>query len=305
LSLSTRAWTALTLNFARADACAAQQSGIDQVWIYGGDNLAGSTATFLTFDGKNWTSTPAVVGALPIPARSGTSAAFYGTPSIVTFGGMCGTTFYSDIYRYNIAAKTWAKDASTLLPLGLERAQAAVFIQQDTLFVFGGLTSLGASSAAYSYDLKNFNWTILSTASLPAARYASAIVPLTNRAILFAGASSDTNSVYADAWQFVSENQCLGKSCEDCTSPSTTGCGWCSGNSAGFQCVAGASDASYVASSCSPANGTYTTDTLNCPEPFPSWAIALIVIGAVVLIGIVIFAIMKVRAKNDYTEISG
>ena len=49
---------------------------------------------------------------------------------------------------------------------------------------------------------------------------------------------------------------------------------------------------------------TYILDPLVCPSNgFPSWAIALIVIGGVVIIGIIVFAVMKMRKSNEYEEI--
>jgi len=43
----------------------------------------------------------------------------------------------------------------------------------------------------------------------------------------------------------------------------------------------------------------------HCPELFPSWAIALIVIGGVVIIGVIVFGIMKLRGtKSGYDPVS-
>jgi len=184
------------------------------------------------------------------------------------------------------------------------RAWPATFIQVDTLYVYGGLTNSGPAKDAYTYDLKAMKWTVLgNVTNAPPARYGASIVALQNRAVLFGGTSG--NTYYDDTWQFVVESSCLGKACEDCTKDGTTGCGWCSGNpNDSFKCVAGDSGSSFVAASCQ-SGGMYTNDIDQCPEAFPSYAIALIVIGGVVLVGIIIFAIMKVRSnKNDYQEIS-
>lgn len=108
-----------------------------------------------------------------------------------------------------------------------------------------------------------------------------------------------------DAWQFVHQADCLGhRTCAACTG--AAGCGWCWANMRGYECVSGAGSSAYLTGSCrgDPATAL-NTEPLLCPaDGFPSWAIALIVIGAIVVVGIVVFAITKMRKASEYEEIN-
>jgi hypothetical protein len=248
----------------------------------------------------NWT----LLNASSPPApRTGASVLILSSTTIVAFGGSCGGTYFNDVHRLDTTQTnlTWVMDTATGVPPS-PRASPVAFIQQqqNMLYVFGGQTAAGAASDAYTYDLNAKVWApITGLSQAPPARAAAASVGLQNRALMVGGTANGL--AYDDTWQFVVQNQCLTLSCETCTQ--TTGCGWCNANSAQYQCIAGDS-APYVASTCS-SGPTYTADIDQCPEAFPSYAIALIVIGGVVLVGIIIFAIMKVRSsKSDYQEIS-
>jgi hypothetical protein len=239
---------------------------------------------------------------IPDP-RTGASVFYYGT-SLIAFGGYCSTTgYYNDVHRLDTSQPTlqWTVDTSTgVAPT--PRASAVAFVQGNTLYVFGGLTATGTASDTYTYDLVGKVWTVVTGLSeAPPARAFASSVALQNRALVVGG-SADGGEPYSDTWQFVLQNQCIGLSCEDCTKNGpTAGCGWCNGNTGQYRCIAG-DTTPYVPSTCV---NSYTADIDQCPEAFPSYAIALIVIGGVVLVGIIIFAIMKVRSsKSDYQEIS-
>jgi len=231
-----------------------------------------------------------------VPGSVGSSAFFYGN-SIVVFGGMCGEEYFGDVYRLNLDTNTWAKDNATNTPSG--RGYASAFINLDTLFVYGGRTSAGAEKDAFSYDLVNKVWAPLNTTSThPDARDSSSTVGLVNRAFVFGGQNAGV--FHDDAFQLVAENVCLTRGCEDCTG--TDGCGWCAASS---KCIAGDSNA-YVVTTCN-VTSQFITDLDSCPQVFPSYGIALLVIGGVVVVGIIIFAIMKVRGGDDrdgYEKIS-
>jgi len=262
------------------------------------DEMAENCSTSVevyTVGTKAWTAV-ATTGTVPM-GRAGSSALLYGN-SIVVFGGMCGTDYFpGDVYRLDLTTNVWSKDNTTNAPSG--RAYASVFINLDTLFVYGGQTTAGAEKDAYTYDLVNKVWAPLNTTSVhPEARYATSTVGLVNRAFVFGGRNE--NLFFDEAYQLVAENVCLTRGCEDCTG--TNGCGWCSTSA---KCVAGDTGA-YVGSTCN-ASSTFITDLDSCPQVFPSYGIALLVIGGVVVVGIIIFAIMKVRGGDDrdgYEKIS-
>jgi len=194
-------------------------------------------------------------------------------------------------------------------PLPPPRSNAAVFVLGDYMYVFGGMSSNGAALGdGYVYNLKQFNWTMITPQpKYPNARYGAIAVPLLNRGLLYGG---ENNGIYFDDInQLVSEVTCFNYGCEDCTT-TATGCGWCNvNNEAAYRCIAGDANVPFVPSSCNSTNSMdYITDLDFCPQLFPSYAIALLVIGGVVLVGVVIFAIMKVRSggeeKSGYERIS-
>lgn len=77
-------------------------------------------------------------------------------------------------------------------------------------------------------------------------------------------------------------------------------------NLSGYKCVSGAENSAYLTGSCKgDASTAFNTEPLMCPATgFPSWAIALIVIGSIVVVGIVVFAITKMRKSSEYEEIN-
>jgi len=261
-----------------------------------GLNCSSNVGVFDTASGK-W-SLMTATGATPA-GRVGASANLYQT-QIIVFGGMCGEDYFGDVYRLDLGTNVWSKDNATA-PSGAPsgRAHTSTFINVDTLFVFGGLTATGAVKDAFTYDLANKIWAPLNTSSThPDGRYSASTVGLVNRAFIYGGQNG--NFFFDDAFQLVAQSVCLTHGCEDCTG--ATGCGWCSASS---KCVAG-DTAAYVATTCN-ATSTFITDLDSCPQVFPSYGIALLVIGGVVVIGIIIFAVMRLRGGDDrdgYEKIS-
>jgi hypothetical protein len=248
---------------------------------------------------SNWT-TVANPGAAPA-IRSAANAVFYENGnSIVTFGGVCNGDYFNDVNRFNLTNNQWlATDVVAAGTPPSQRSSAVVFIQGDILFVFGGETQTGPANDAFQYNLLNKTWSEVTAAAFPSGRSGASAAALLNRAVFFGG--STVNTVLGETWQFVLEYPCQQyTTCEDCTKSTDNGCGWCG------SCVAGDVNTAFVAGSCTAATTTYTNDIDSCPEKFPSYAIALIVIGGVVLVGIIIFAIMKWRSgkSGDYQEIS-
>jgi len=252
------------------------------------DNCTFAVSMYTT--ATNWTQ-PATNGT--VKGRVG-SFAFVYAGSIVVFGGKCGSEYYDDVSRLDLATMKWSTDGniSGVVPDG--RAFVSAFVQQSILYVFGGMTSTGTANDAYAYDLGTHNWTMISAASVPDARYLASTVGLNNRGLILGG--QNENNYLEDLVQLVLENQCMSKGCEDCTT--TDGCGWCGSSS---RCVAGSTTAAFVSSTCN-ATSNYINDLDSCPQVFPSYGIALLVIGGVVVVGIIIFAIMKVRSGGDDKE---
>jgi len=225
-------------------------------------------------------------------------------------GGSCGPeSLGSTVYRLNLATSTWSTDIlnNNSRVKGPNVSDASVFVIDSGLYVIGGSPTAGDASV-YMYDLDNNNWTTITTVDSSLAGRAKAGLVTTTYRSLIVGGETDGGTYLSDTSQFVLENKCLGyKTCEDCsTQPANGGCGWCNSNNDGYRCLAGGINAPYVISSCN-ATSSYVSDIDFCPQAFPSYAIALLVIGGVVVIGVIIFAIMKVRSgekQQEYEKIS-
>jgi len=263
--------------------------------------------TVASFDGKVWTT---VVNNGTVPAgRRGAGVAFYKN-WIIAIGGSCGMMNMGPaVYRLTTDTLVWTMDTlnNNSKMTGPNVTDASVFVIDTNLYVVGGSPTT-PEAAVYMYDLENFNWTMLSTPdTFLTGRSKAAMATMTNRVFILGG-ETDLGSYSGDFSQFVLENKCLGyKSCEDCTTqPANGGCGWCNANNDGYRCLAGGLNLPYVVSSCN-VTTTYVSDIDFCPQAFPSYAIALLVIGGVVVIGVIIFAIMKVRSgekQQEYEKIS-
>jgi len=262
-----------------------------------GDDLELCSSVIGVYDKTttNWT----LLNTTGAPSgRIGANALLYvdnvGKSYIVVFGGGCDTEEFNDVYRLDLTTNIWAKDTATgTIPA---RSYASAFIQMDTLFVSGGISKSGTVFGdAWTYNLvgDTKTWTMVNTtSSLPSPRYQASVIDLQNRGAIIGG-QSHFDDVLGDVVQQVVEKACLPNGCEQCTN--TIGCGYCSQNN---KCIAGTMDIPFVFSSCN-VSSNYITDLDSCPQIFPSYGIALLVIGGVVLVGIIIFAIMKVRGGVD------
>jgi len=255
--------------------------------------MTGNTCSNLVFiynpATKNWTYHNITQGA-PQPRTGASVATFLDT--LYVFGGECNGDIFNDTWAFSLSLRTWSQKTT-----GLARVSnaSAVVASNGTMYVFGGATSSGATRNLYTYDTQAGNWSNITPVASPSARQRASITVSGYRLFLFGGTNGMT--YYNDTWQLVIEKDCKQLSCLDCVK--SVSCGWCNGN--GF-CLVGNSSLSELGV-CS--GQSYTKSALQCPEEgFPSWAIALIVIGGVVLIGIIVFAIMKVRSgRPEYTRI--
>jgi len=240
---------------------------------------------------KNWTNNSG-----PVPGLSGRFGASL-VPNgrqLVLFGGVCSPAEDASVWRVTLPS-TWTRDPSSSLAPNLVFHSAVV--SSGSLYTFGGATPTAyATSLLHRYDLVTSNWTQINSSG-PAPRQRASLVPSGTRLFLFGG----TNETYYfnDVWQLILQKDCNSLACEQCSNSTT--CGWCKLNS---QCLAGTRNNSFLGSCTTSGTADWVIRVSMCPETgFPSWGIALIVIGGVVLIGILVFAIMKVRSKSDYSAI--
>jgi len=203
-------------------------------------------------------------------------------------------------------------DKPSAKPVPMGRRDHIAFLDPMTpnpqMIIFGGLGSnLKLLNDLWYYDLVMMTWSKPKVSGPPPEpRKDPAGIFAAGRYLFFGGASASGNDLN-DLWGYVHQVDCLAiQTCSGCTG--TEGCGWCWDNAKGQRCVSGFRDQLYVSGSCigAPASGAFSTDSVMCPTTgFPSWAIALIVIGGVVILGIVVFAIMKMRKPSEYEEIQG
>jgi len=244
-----------------------------------------------------WKEFPALVG--------------YNTGFFVHGGMQDGPTMKmstNDFYFYDGNANTWSPLNSTGIPPASNHTAtlSAYFTESggnpvNPVFVF--FTGIPQYSIAL-YDYRSNMSSIPKTKSMLAA----VDMPLTTivgaQIFIFGGVNQNTSAIMGDLWQFVNEKFCTSvMSCDDCVS--YVGCTFCkSGVGAGApQCVAGNMTHAYITETCG-VNSAIISSIETCPEAFPSWAIALIVIGGVILVGGIVFGIMKLRAvKPGYDPV--
>ena len=73
-----------------------------------------------------------------------------------------GYDLSSTLYGYNLNTFTWAKIPSKMgiVPPGLKDTNIYFRKSDNKIFVFGGLTTKGANTVVYSFDLKRFFWNV-------------------------------------------------------------------------------------------------------------------------------------------------
>jgi hypothetical protein len=276
--------------------CAA--TPVDNFIVFGGMKGPNcSNEVFLYNPTSRWNVVNTNSSASAPQARYG-SAVVSIMNGFIVIGGACQNTIYNDIWTFtftnnNNTTGIWKLE--TVNVGGVFYASAVPSVN-NSVVIFGGKTSLAtnaSTNAVYLYYPSTQQVSSLMT-NLPSPRSQASLLSNGNRVFVYGGIENNT---YSDIWQLVSQKYCLVLGCNDCVS--TVGCGWCSSNTGGLNCVAGNATATYVNGTCT-ENTSYASSTSQCPNEFPSWAIALIVIGGVVFIGIIVFAIMKFKNKSDY-----
>jgi len=280
-------------------------------FVYGGrtsPNATSCTASSLfaySFVNKNWTE----YNSSAVKPLEGATLINYNDNALYLFGGSasCQNNPGDDIYRFSITDGRW--DNGPIAPTNGKppaRAFHSAFLSNGEMYIFGGEAVNGPLSDVWAYNISGNTWRQVMMPNAPTSRSRVASASVMNRFFIYGGQGSSTtlaSESYNDLWQLVVQRDCFNKNCMTCVATTNAGCGWCPDNTANYQCIAGSGSSPYVPGTCQKIEN-FSTDTNDCPETgFPSWAIALIVIGGVVLIGIIVFAIMKFREKNEYQEI--
>lgn len=104
-------------------------------------------------------------GPPPDPRVLVTSAYDSNSNQLVFLGGEGLKGSYdlsSTLYAYNLDKFTWSTIPSKMgiVPPGLKDTKMYFRKSDNKLFVFGGLTSKGANTVVYSFDLERFFWNV-------------------------------------------------------------------------------------------------------------------------------------------------
>jgi hypothetical protein len=208
----------------------------------------------------------------------------------------------SEVWQFSSDPNTWTLRADSI---AASRHSAVVSIlpgANDTIY----FTGVPAEFLVAYVINNNVTYHPITSMNVPRPRLGPSTVVAGNRLFVFGGESTTPpTSYYNEGFQLVNEKYCYSQTeCDSCVS--YDGCSWCFNpvqSSTPYSCVAGNGTKAYLANTC-------TADSVmklleHCPELFPSWAIALIVIGGVVIIGVIVFGIMKLRGtKSGYDPVS-
>jgi len=197
--------------------------------------------------------------------------------------------------------KTWSQRDSTGIPPSWGHT-ATLSVLKTTNYNSANIYFTGLSTGTIvNYDISaNSSSIIMGTNNLPSRSVATISG---NRMFVYGGIAGITSS--NSLYQIVNEKYCTSSpDCETCVS--VTGCTFCKTavSASAPSCVSGTSTNPFILSTCVGTNSTGAVISMveYCPEIFPSWAIALIVIGGVILVGGIVFGIMKLRSGKPGYE---
>jgi len=150
----------------------------------------------------------------PSPQPRAYAVAGASTEEVILFGGMnelVPRTFYSDVWRFNVATNTWKQDTFVLPSVLLPRGFAAGVLVADRLFVFGGFVQAlqAVTNDVWSYNITSKSWALHSAngrAGAPRPRQGHSAVfyndTVNGPSIIFFGGYNGTGGL-SDAWQYV------------------------------------------------------------------------------------------------------
>eukprot|EP01126_Amoeba_proteus_P007526 TRINITY_DN12702_c0_g5_i2.p1 TRINITY_DN12702_c0_g5~~TRINITY_DN12702_c0_g5_i2.p1 ORF type:complete len:192 (-),score=46.36 TRINITY_DN12702_c0_g5_i2:197-772(-) len=149
----------------------------------------------------------------------------------------------------------------------------------DTTALFGGETDGKVLNDLWLYNITQNRWSqpnvsSFSSPNMPPPRKRTNAIFMEGRLLMFSG------EIINDFWEFIFPRNCLEyDSCSSCTN--SPGCGWCSTNPRGYECVPGYNIMPYIPEDClTPKNTTQNSFSTNiglCPVGVcPIWVIAIV-----------------------------
>jgi N-acetylneuraminic acid mutarotase len=165
-------------------------SVLDDLWVY--DVAANSWAQLAPGGG------PA--------ARFGHNGAFDNVNQrLLIFGGQAGSTFYSDLWAYDMAANSWTQLApNSAGPLDRYGAGGAFDPVSGSFYVSHGFTSNGRFDDTWRYGVGGGGWSDASASGVrpePRCLLRTVVDPARGRLLLFGGQSNSTPYL-GDLWAF-------------------------------------------------------------------------------------------------------
>jgi hypothetical protein len=191
----------------RAAASMAYDAATQQVVLFGGSNLDGSSAAYnqtWTWDGRTWTQRAT---AMTPPGREEAQMAYDpATKTIVLFGGVdTDGTPLTDTWIWD--GTEWRPETLSVSPPPRRDAAIAYDDALGKVVMFGGWNSIVGGPAKYddTWTWDGSNWTQLFPSTVPAKR-ASALMaydPASHHLVMFGG---DTGSSTNETWAFDGQN---------------------------------------------------------------------------------------------------
>jgi len=263
-------------------------------------NTKDSTAT-------KWTPVEVKDPTVAPSPRSGASGLVFGD-SFVLWGGSCQSDD-PNVWTFDLVGKSWTTDSSTSVHKPSTRSYQSAAVDElapsNSFVIFGGedYNTHELLNDIWVYNLKNMTWAELTPTmdgkAYPEPRENAAFVYSGGRFFLFSGAGINNASI-PDFWQLVITEDCYHRiDCDECVN--TVGCGWCSTNEYGFECVPGTNKAPFVDANCH--KGDFDSDLTICPaDAFPGWIVALIIVASILVIGVVWYLVIRCQKKSGGYE---
>lgn len=143
--------------------------------------------------------------------RVGHAAVWSGSHMTIWGGEVGANTFLKTGNLYNLATDSWSKVSPLDAPLA--RSLGSYLLNENDLFIWGGITSLGLTNSGGIYKHSNQSWQSISVEDAPSGRYGNGSVWTGSRMLIWGGRNNigllNDLFVYdpsADQWQEININ---------------------------------------------------------------------------------------------------
>ncbi|HLQ38766.1 MAG TPA: kelch repeat-containing protein [Planctomycetota bacterium] len=180
----------------------AHDSGRSRTVLFGGSaNFFTNLGDTWEYDGTNWRQITTTVSP---PARIYSALAHdVARGRLVLFGGMGNFSRLGDTWEYD--GTQWTQSATTTSPQARSSHALAFDAARARTVLFGGLDFQSGNQVVFgdTWEYDGTIWTMVATATSPAARSSHALAcdPLRGRLVLFGGADIN-GQMFADTWEY-------------------------------------------------------------------------------------------------------